>query len=133
MGEWSAVRPKSGKSVRQSDPGLRRPTPPVTAGRKLAARPPVLPALATISLSTPLPCAGDHPQPKTGRGAGRSPAGQSQRAALGSSNRTTHTEQPLACSLDDSQVAALLEFFKTLDRWDRESCSPGSTTLEVTL
>ena len=40
MGERSAVRPKSGQSVSQSDPGLRRPTPPSTAGRKPAARPP---------------------------------------------------------------------------------------------
>ena len=40
MGERSAVRPKSGESVSQSDPGLRRPTPPSTAGRKPAARPP---------------------------------------------------------------------------------------------
>jgi hypothetical protein len=38
MSEQSAVVRKSGATVDQSVPWLRRPTPPVTAGRKPAAR-----------------------------------------------------------------------------------------------
>src|SRR5579862_945110 len=84
MGERSAVRPKSGESVCQSDPGLRRPTPPSTAGRKPAARPP-------FQMDAPLArqgCAQSREaglaQPKIGRGAGQGPAVSTQREALGS-------------------------------------------------
>jgi hypothetical protein len=55
-GERSAVRNNSGLPVRQSGPGLGRPTPPSTAGRKPEA----------CTLSPPLPPS----QPKTGQGFG---------------------------------------------------------------
>ena len=69
MGERSAVRPKSGESVRQSDPGLRRPTPPSTAGRKPAARPPVQFHSAADSKDDFRPREAGGAQRKTGRGA----------------------------------------------------------------
>ncbi len=91
MGEHSAVRSKSGEPVSQSGPGLRRPTPVTTAGRKPAARP------------TP-------PQPKTGPGCGAgSPAITREREALALD------------SFDDTSVRQLIEFFELLDRWDREA------------
>ena len=118
MGERSAARPKSGQSVSQSDPGLRRPTPPSTAGRKPAARPPQR-NLSFTPLKPPLPPREAGPsQPKTGRVAGRSPAIQSRRAAPES--EALSSASPLA-DLQDFELGPLLEFFKILDRWDREA------------
>ena len=121
MGERSAVRPKSGQSVSQSDPGLRRPTPPSTAGRKPAARP----APQTDSLSahrdSALPREAGLTQPKNGRGSGQSPAVSTQREALGSLVESPEAQAPSVDSLDESQITSLLEFFTLLDRWDREA------------
>jgi hypothetical protein len=123
-GERSAVGPKSGESVCQSDPGLRRPTPPSTAGRKPAARPPVQFLPATNSKAVPSSREAGLPQPKIGRGAGQSPASQTQRAALGSFSRSAESSSVPPYALDDSQIAALIQFFQTLDRWDREAHGP---------
>jgi hypothetical protein len=121
MGERSAVRPKSGQSVRQSDPALRRPTPPSTAGRKPAARP-------SFQTNAPLAlqgCAQSREaglaQPKIGRGAGQSPAVSTQREALDSLVELPGPNTSSLETLDDSQTAILLEFFTLLDRWDREA------------
>ena len=115
MGERSAVRPKSGQSVCESDPGLRRPTPPETAGRKPAARPPNTAEVPGKEED----CVAALPQPKIRRGAGWNPAGLPQREALG------HTDdlgaQSSSDALDDSQTSLLIEFFQVLDRWDREA------------
>jgi hypothetical protein len=117
VGERSAVRPKSGQSVSQSDPGLRRPTPPVTAGRKPAARPPKAPGNArTIEA-----CEAGIPQPKIGQGAGQSPAISIQREALGTSLQSPDLQSSPLVALDKSQIRALAEFIKTLDRWDMEA------------
>jgi len=124
MGERSAVRPKSGQSVSQSDPGLRRPTPPSMAGRKPAARPPVQFRPAADSKDDSRPRAAGGAQRKTGRGAGQSPAVQTQRAALGSFTPLADTDAVLSFAPDDSQITALIEFFQTLDRWDREAHAP---------
>ena len=98
MGERNAVESKSGEPVHQSGPGLRRPTPPNTAGRKPEARP------------TPS-------QPKTGPGCGAgSPVDKRERVALAASSLSESRE---AASLNDEEVSLLLDFFRMLDRWDR--------------
>ena len=115
MGERSAVRPKSGQSVSQSDPGLRRPTPPATVGQKPTARPPI----SVLSFPDPqpeLPLREAEPsQPKTGRGAGQSPA-VFRREAPGKSD----PELSLS-NRSESELAPLIQFIKILDRWDREA------------
>lgn len=121
MGERSAVRPKSGESVYQSDPALRRPTPPSTAGRKPAARPPVQLTPATDSKDDSRPREAGCTQRKTGWGSGQSPDVQSQRAAPDSFSEATESKPVLPYALDDSDIAALIHFFQTLDRWDREA------------
>lgn len=132
MGERSAVRPKSGQSVSQSDPVLRRPTPPSTAGRKPAARPPN----SILSFTPPQP--GLPPreaglsQSKTGRGAGQSPAFFARRAAPGPLTPSTLPEFSISCSPDDSQTANLIGFFRLLDRWDRESAINAQGSLVPT-
>ena len=60
-------------------------------------------------------------QPKTGRGAGQSPAIQSRRKALKSHEVSFTPGISLLDGLDDLQIAPLLEFFTILDRWDREA------------
>jgi hypothetical protein len=82
---------KSGESVRQSDPGLRRPTTPATAGRKLAARP----------FTTENREAGQY-QHKTGRGVGQRP---------------TMPASPM--QLGDGEIAELAALFRLLDGWER--------------
>lgn len=124
MGERSAVRPRSGKSVRQSDPGLRRPTPPSTAGRKPAARPPASISPPGIIKVAEMPGTARTAQHKTGRGAGWNPAVQTRREAPGSSHRPAQTSSDLPSCLDDSQITALIHFFQTLDRWDKEAHGP---------
>ena len=115
MDERSAVEHKSGKAVHQSVPGLRRPTSPVTVGRKPAARPPVCPESREAGLRS---------QPKTGRSARQSLATEGQREALHSENE--HFDAPLAGMLDEHHIQTLVEFFTILDRWDREAHeSPG--------
>src|SRR5665213_2806671 len=124
MGERSAVRPKSGKSVRQSAPALRRPTPPSTAGRKPAARPPVqIPAATDLQFDSTSreACIS---QRKTVRGAGQSPAIQAHREALGSFTPSGESGSVLTCDLGDSHIKTLIEFFQTLDRWDKEAHGP---------
>jgi len=133
MGERSAVEPKSGETVRQSVPALIRPTPPSTAGRKPAARPPCDFPPAPNSKNDFRSCAVTGVQRKTGRGAGQSPAIQSRRDAQCSFTRSDGAAPTLPHSLDDSEVAALIQFFETLDRWDREFRSLNSNSFEVTL
>ncbi len=116
MDERSAVGYKSGETVHQSVPGLRRPTSPATAGRKPAARPPV--SLHEVRPESRE--AGLRSQPKTGRGAGQSPAIVEQRAALHPDEEST-SDAPLAGMLDEHHIQALVEFFTILDRWDREA------------
>lgn len=127
MGERSAVKSNSGATVSQSVPGLRRPTPPVTAGRKPAARPPVLLNPVTPEDMVFQSRAAGLSQPKTGQGFGdRVPDVESQREALGSLKPSGDREAgALNASdpelLDDYSVRQLLEFFEILDRWDREA------------
>lgn len=121
MGERSAVRPKSGKSVSQSDPGLRRPTPPSTAGRKPAARPSILFPSATGTKTIAIAREVVITQRKTGRGTGQSPANQARREALGSFTSSFQSDPIQSDTLDDSQIGTLIEFFQTLDRWDKEA------------
>jgi len=118
MDERGAVDTKSGKAVHQSVPGLRRPTSPVTAGRKPAARP------SAFEVCPASRAAGLRSQPKTGRGAGQSPAIADEREVLYPENQ--HSDAPLARMLDEHHIQALVEFFTILDRWDREAHeSPG--------
>src|SRR6185437_5826084 len=100
VGERSAVQSKSGQSVSQSDPGLRRPTPPATAGRKPAARPPF------SVLSFPTLRKAELAQPKTGRGAGQSPAVLRREAPeINCPNR-------FLSDRSESELAPLIEFIK---------------------
>lgn len=124
MGERSAVRPKSGATVRQSVPGLRRPTPPLTAGRKPAARPPIQFAPVTNPKDDSRSREAAGAQRKTGRGAGQSPAVQSRRAAPGSFAPSAESGPVLPYVIDDSHVTAFIHFFQTLDRWDKEAHGP---------
>ncbi len=104
-GERSAVDSNAGEPVHQSGPGLRRPTPAATAGQNPAARP-------------------SPSQPKTGRGAGPSPAIEPQREALGASLTPSVEREAVALdalSLDDCSIQQLVSFFETLDRWDQEA------------
>ncbi len=133
MGERSAVRPKSGESVRQSDPGLRRPTPPLTAGRKPAARPPLQFLPATSSKNDSRLRAAGNTQRKTGRGAGQSPAVQFRRAARVSFTQSTQTDSDLPYALEDSHIEILIQFFETLDLWDREARASNPNANEVNL
>jgi hypothetical protein len=121
MGERSAVRPKSGQSVSQSDPGLRRPTPPSTAGRKPAARPPKTIRSFTSSETDLTPREAELSQHKTVRGAGQRPAIQSRRAAPVSDVLLSNLRLTPLADLVDSQIAQLLEYVRILDRWDRET------------
>jgi len=106
-GERGAVGSNFGPSVDHSDPKLRRPTSPATAGRKPAARPPIS-------------------QHKSGQGFGDGvPDIKSQREALGSLSPSGDREAGALDassleSLDDYSVRQLLKFFEILDRWDRE-------------
>jgi hypothetical protein len=124
MGERGAVGTKSGKTVRQSVPALRRPTPPSTAGRKPAARPPIQLSPKTNSPidSSTREAAG--PQRKTGRGSGQSPDISTRREAPGSFTPIVHSAPVASHPLDDSQITALIQFFETLDRWEREAHGP---------
>ncbi len=131
MGERGAVESKSGETVRQSVPALRRPTAPSTAGRKPAARPPIQfpPATNSHDDSRPREAAGS--QRKTGRGAGQSPAIQSRRAAPGSFSRSAPSALTCPYALDDFQITALIQFFETLDLWDREFRNSNPNAFEV--
>lgn len=131
MGERSAVRPQSGKTVRQSVPALRRPTPPSTAGRKPAARPPIQFPPATVPEADCRSREAAGTQRKTGRGAGRSPAIQSRREAPDSFMSPDQSSSCLPYSLDDSQISSLIQFFETLDRWDTETHFSNSDSIEV--
>ena len=106
-GERSAVAIKSGKSVSQSDPALRRPTTPATSGRKPEARPPIA-------------------QRKTVRGVGQSPTADGQREALAPNVPSVEREAFAldvvpAESLSEIEIQAVIQFFTILDRWDREA------------
>jgi hypothetical protein len=119
MGERSAVRPKSGQSVSQSDPGLRRPTPPSTAGRKPAARPPIQVLSFTSSKLGVTPREAGTSHRKTGRGAGQRPASQFRREAP--DTNALVSKPALLANLQDFELEPLLNFFRILDRWDREA------------
>jgi hypothetical protein len=105
--EHSAVNPNSGKSVSHSDPGLRRPRPVPTAGRKPAARPLIA-------------------QAKSGQGAGQSPATERQREALASCSMPSGGRGADALDafspeqLGEHSLKQLLSFFQLLDSWERE-------------
>lgn len=125
-GERGAVRPKSGTSVHQSDPALRRPTPPPTAGRKPEARPPVTSHGFGFDVAPESREAGLPSQRKTGRGTERRSVEYPQREALGTDQTSDPREAGAldartADSLTDDDVRQIIEFFTILDRWDREA------------
>jgi len=128
MGERDAVGSKSGQSVSQSDPGLRRPTLPPTAGRKPEARPPLQSHgfELEVAFAPKLREAGLPYQPKTGRGAGQGTAEELQREALDTDQFSYPSEAGAldarsADSLSVDDLPRLIEFFTMLDRWDREA------------
>ena len=89
----------------------------MTAGRKPAARPPISPRKARPNAAREAGI----PQPKIGQGAGQSPAISTQREALGFCLQSPDLQSSPLATLDKSQIKALAEFIKTLDRWDREA------------
>jgi hypothetical protein len=107
MGERIAAELIPEKTVDHSVPGLKQRTDPPTAGRTPAARPPIL-------------------QPESGRGVGQSPTVPSQREAL---VPPVPSDERAAFSLDaapseplsEFEIQTLIQFFTTLDRWDREA------------
>jgi hypothetical protein len=52
---------------------------------------------------------------------GPPPPVQTQREAMGSFTPRADSDSVLPYALDDSHITALIEFFQTLDRWDREA------------
>ena len=109
LGEKSAVEYKSGEPVHQSGPELRRTRPLRTSGRKPEAHPctPVVAESRAAGLS----------QPKTGRGAEQRSAIEIEREALDSPSSSAKRD---AVDLDDHSISQILDFFRLLDRWDRE-------------
>ena len=68
---------------------------------------------------------------KTGRGEGQSPAIQSRREVPGSFSGSIQSVYSPPYSLDDSDVSSLIQFFETLDRWDREAHFSNPNPIEV--
>ena len=66
-----------------------------------------------------MPCEAGPAQPKTGRGAGQSPAALIRREAPRVDQGGFRPSMPL--ELRDSDLAPLIEFIRILDRWDREA------------
>jgi hypothetical protein len=133
MGERSAVRPQSGLSVCESDPGLRRPTPPATAGRKPVARPCIQTLEKQITEQQEGRREAGHPQPKIRRGAGQSPAVSTQRAVLGVLAHSSGAPASPLPTLDKSQIRTLADFIRTLDRgagrhMGSNPCKPARVT-----
>lgn len=114
-GERGAVELKSGQPVANSGPVLRRPTTPVTAGRKPAARPPVLRGRE----------AAPPPQPKSWPGFGAGSPEEIARERVSASgpptDESTRREAPALDQLDSEFIARLRALFELLDRWDREA------------
>lgn len=104
MGKRSAVRTESGESVSQSDPGLRRPTPPATAGRKPEACPALSSGVAADPSDSFNPRVAGQSQRKTGRGVGQSPAA---------------SVVDWSSELDPESLARLIAFLHLLDEWER--------------
>jgi hypothetical protein len=117
-GERGAVGLKSGNSVANSEPVLRRPTTPATAGRKPAARPPVSRGCAAPPAT----------QPKSWRGFGGGAPEEIARERASASgppaDDSAARKLPALDSLDAAAVSQLRQFFELLDRWDREAHDP---------
>lgn len=113
-GERSAVGLKSGNSVANSEPVLRRPGTPATAGRKPAARPPSLRGREAAPLT----------QPKSwpGFGAGPEEVARARASARGlPPEPSVRREASALDALDSESLSSLRAFFELLDRWDREA------------
>jgi hypothetical protein len=108
-GERDAALRKSGDAVAHSVPVLKGPTLSATADRTSAAR---MGAMQGAILRPAF-------QPKSGQGAGQSPAISSQREALHPENENPNAH--LAGMLDEHHIQVLVEFFTILDGWDREA------------
>jgi hypothetical protein len=61
---------------------------------------------------------------------GRTPANQSQPEAACSFTGLVFYHVAAPSTIDDSEIAALIQFFQTLDQWDRERSS-GPFTVEA--
>jgi hypothetical protein len=120
MDKRSAVGSKFGEMVRQSVPGLRRPTPPSTTGRKPAARPSFSSYSATVSRDSIQPRVAGSTQRIASRNAEQSPAVLSRCEAPVSYSPSAGAGSYITSTLDDSDIAAFIEFFEILNRWDRE-------------
>src|ERR1019366_6573707 len=101
-GKRNAVGNKSGSTVANSAPVLRRPTSPLTAGRKPAASPP---STSGVDVAVDL-----------GVGASGSQLKSWAVTQSNSSNALSACPPPL---LSDSDISELRSFFELLDQWDR--------------
>jgi hypothetical protein len=125
MGKRNAVETKSGKTVSHSVPGLRRPTLPSTVGLKPTACPPIqsFPDKGS-NFQSGYSREASGSQRKNGRGSGQSPDFQARREAPGSFTPAADCAKALPYTFGDSQITALIQFFETLDRWDKEAHGP---------
>lgn len=121
MGERGAVGLKSGDSVANSEPVLRRPGTPSTADRKPAARPPASQRCA-VSPAT---------QPQSWQGFGDRVPEEIARERISASGLQPETSVGRAASAletnDTDSISQLRAFFELLDRWDREVANATKT------
>lgn len=112
MGERSAVGNKSGNSVANSEPVLRRPETPPTAGRNPAARPPKSRGRRAVPAT----------QPKSWQGCGDGvPEDIARERDCASGQPPEQSVGRGAPALDADSISRLRTFFELLDHWDREA------------
>jgi hypothetical protein len=114
-GERGAVGSKSGNSVANSEPVLRRPGTPATAGRKPAARPPIsrereAPPLSQLK-----------GWPGFGAGSHEEIARERESVSGLPPEPSVRREASALDALDSESISRLRAFFELLDRWDREA------------
>lgn len=118
-GKRNAVGNKSGSTVANSVPVLRRPTSPPTAGRKPAASPPItfgvdVDLAVDLDLDIALDVEASRSQLKSWG------VGVDVVLGVGShTNLSTALSKCLPPLLNDSDISELRAFFELLDLWDR--------------
>jgi hypothetical protein len=119
-GKRNAAGNKSGSTVANSAPVLRRPTSPLTAGRKPAASPPSTSGVGVaIGVGVAVDIAVDlgvDVAVDLGVGASGSQLKSWAVTQSNSSNALSACPPPL---LSDSDISELRSFFELLDQWDR--------------
>jgi hypothetical protein len=123
-GKRNAVGNKSGSTVANSVPVLRRPTSPPTAGRKPAASPPSTSGVGVdvdldLAVDLDLDVALDF---EASRSSQLKNWGVGVDFALGVGSHSNSSTALSTCPpplLSDSDISELRSFFELLDQWDR--------------